>query len=169
MSITYHVYWHWWKLHFFLIAFSRIKFKIILKNTILRFWNQILETAYLFYHRFVFSLAILRTKKCEKLVKMLVKITGNVCIILPIILLLTNETEKKMKTNTKKPYPPPKPNYLGRENMKMISDIITLYSPHLKVFEFVERAESESMSLTNIFLKLKKKLCFTIFINCLST
>lgn len=131
----------------------------------MRFWNQILETAYLFYHRFVFSLAILRTKKCEKLVKMLIKITGNVCIILPIILLLTNETEKNENKQIQKSHtPPPNPT-----NMKMISDIIILYSPHLKVFEFVERAESESMSLTNIFLKLKKKLCFTIFINCLST
>lgn len=80
----------------------------------MRFWNQILETAYLFYHRFVFSLAILRTKKCEKLVKMLIKITGNVCIILPIILLLTNETEKNENKQIQKSHTPP-PTQLFRK------------------------------------------------------
>lgn len=52
--------------------------------------------------------------------------------------------------------------------MKMIFDIIILYLFYLKVFEFVEWVEFESMFLINIFLKLKKKLCFIIFINCLS-
>lgn len=96
------------------------------------------------------------------------KITGNVCPIPPIIL-LTNETgkEKKKQTKTnkyKKPtLPPPlNSNYLGRENMKMISDIITWYSPHLKVFDIVERAESECMSLKNTFLKLKANYMYVL-------
>lgn len=69
---------------------------------------------------------------------MLMKITGNVWIILPIILLLTNETEKEKKTKTnkyRKPHPllkknknRTKTNYLGRKNMEMVSDIITVIS-----------------------------------------
>lgn len=97
------------------------------------------------------------------------KITGNVCPIPPIIL-LTNETEKEKKKQTKTnkykkptlPPPPPNSNYLGRENMKMISDIITWYSPHLKVFDIVERAESECMSLKNTFLKLKANYMYVL-------
>lgn len=95
------------------------------------------------------------------------KITGNVCPIPPIIL-LTNETEKEKKSKRKQtniksqPFPPPNSNYLGRENMKMISDIITWYSPHLKVFDIVERAESECMSLKNTFLKLKANYMYVL-------
>lgn len=59
-----------------------------------------------------------------KPVKMLIKITGNVYIVLPIILLLTNKTEKDIryflylpKTNKyRKPHPPLKKTQKQNKN-----------------------------------------------------